>query len=234
MTAVRAQRPDPVPSPGHTIPRLSRGQTLLIATHNAGKLSEFRELFTPLGLVLVSAGELHLPEPEETGTTFVQNARLKAHAAAAAANMVALADDSGLCVDALDGEPGVYTADWAATPTGRDYQMAMRRVEDRLQAIGANSPGLRKGSFNATLCLAHPDGRDDLYVGEVTGMIVCSRRGATKASASIRCSCPYAASTSLSARCRARPSTSWAPGQVGLSHRARAFAKFVEGAIELS
>ncbi len=232
MTAVRAQRPDPVPSPGHTIPRLSRGQTLLIATHNAGKLSEFRELFTPLGLVLVSAGELHLPEPEETGTTFVQNARLKAHAAAAAANMVALADDSGLCVDALDSEPGVYTADWAATPTGRDYQMAMRRVEDRLQAIGANSPGLRKGSFNATLCLAHPDGRDDLYVGEVTGTIVWPPRGDKGFGFD-----PVFMPDGFDITFGEMPSSakhSWAPGQVGLSHRARAFAKFVEGAIELS
>lgn len=91
--------------------------------------------------------------------------------------MIALADDSGLSVDALDGEPGVYTADWAQTSHGRDYQMAMKRVEDRLQAIGANSPGLRKGSFNATLCLAHPDGRDDIYVGQATGTMVWPPRG---------------------------------------------------------
>jgi XTP/dITP diphosphohydrolase len=89
------------------IPRLKRGEKLLIATHNAGKLSEFRELFSPLGIVLISAGDLGLPEPEETGTTFAQNARLKAHAAAGAAGMIALADDSGLCVDALGGERGV-------------------------------------------------------------------------------------------------------------------------------
>ena len=160
-----------------SIARLKRGEKLLIATHNAGKLAEFRELFTPLGLVLISAADLGLPEPEETGTTFVENARLKAHAAAGAAGMVALADDSGMAVEALGGEPGVYTADWAQTPTGRDYQMAMRRVEDRLQAIGASSPGLRKGSFNATLCLAAPDGRDDLYVGQVAGTMVWPPRG---------------------------------------------------------
>src|SRR3569623_3372648 len=122
------------------IPRLKRGEKLLIATHNKGKLAAFRELFSPLGIVLISAGELGLPEPEETGTTFVENARLKAHAAAKASGMIDLADDSGLCVDALGGEPGVYTADWAATPNGRDYQMALRRDDDRLQAIGANSP----------------------------------------------------------------------------------------------
>jgi len=214
------------------ITRLKRGAKLLIATHNAGKLAEFRELFSPLGIVLISAKDLDLPEPDETGTTFAQNARLKAHAAASAAGMVALADDSGLCVDALDGEPGVYTADWAATPNGRDYQMAMRRVEDRLQAIGANSPGLRKGSFNATLCLAHPDGRDDLYVGQVSGTMVWPPRGDKGFGFD-----PMFMPDGFDITFGEMPSSakhSWAPGQVGLSHRARAFAKFVEGAIEQS
>jgi XTP/dITP diphosphohydrolase len=214
------------------IARLKRGEKLLIATHNAGKLAEFRELFSPLGIVLISAKDLELPEPEETGTTFVENARLKAHAAAGAAGMVALADDSGLCVDALDGDPGVYTADWAATPNGRDYQMAMRRVEDRLQAIGANSPGLRKGSFNATLCLAHPDGRDDLYVGQVSGTMVWPPRGDKGFGFD-----PMFMPDGFDITFGEMPSAakhSWAPGQVGLSHRARAFAKFVEGAIEQS
>jgi XTP/dITP diphosphohydrolase len=214
------------------LPRLKRGEKLLVATHNKGKLSEFRELFSPLGIVLISAGDLGLPEPEETGTTFVENARLKAHAAAKAAGMVALADDSGLCVDALGGEPGVYTADWAATPTGRDYQMAMRRVEDRLQAIGANSPGLRKGSFNATLCLAAPDGRDDLYVGQVFGTMVWPPRGDKGFGFD-----PIFMPDGFDITFGEMPSSakhSWAPGQVGLSHRARAFAQFVEGALELS
>ena len=214
------------------IARLKRGEKLLIATHNAGKLAEFRELFSPLGIVLISAKDLGLPEPEETGTTFVENARLKAHTAATAAGMVALADDSGLCVDALDGEPGVYTADWAATPNGRDYQMAMRRVEDRLQAIGANSPGLRKGSFNATLCLAHPDGRDDLYVGQVSGTMVWPPRGDKGFGFD-----PMFMPDGFDITFGEMPSSakhSWAPGQVGLSHRARAFAQFVEGALELS
>ena len=215
-----------------SIERLKRGEKLLIATHNAGKLAEFRELFTPLGLVLISAGDLHLDEPEETGTTFVENARLKAHTAAKASGMIALADDSGLSVDALEGEPGVYTADWAATPHGRDYAMAMKRVEDRLQAIGANSPGLRKGSFNATLCLAHPDGRDDLYVGQVTGTMVWPPRGDKGFGFD-----PMFMPDGFDITFGEMPSSdkhSWAPGQVGLSHRAKAFAKFVEGAIELS
>jgi XTP/dITP diphosphohydrolase len=214
------------------IARLKRGETLLIATHNAGKLSELRELCTPLGLVLVSAGELGLPEPEETGTTFVENARIKAHAAAKAANMIALADDSGMCVDALGGEPGVYTADWAETPNGRDYQMGMKRVEDRLQAVGAVEPGQRKGSFNATLCLAHPDGRDDIYVGKATGTLVWPPRGDKGFGFD-----PVFMPDGFDITFGEMPSSakhSWAPGQVGLSHRARAFAAFVEGAIELS
>ncbi len=215
-----------------SIPRLKRGDTLLIATHNAGKLAEFRELFTPLGLVLVSAADLGLPEPEETGTTFVENARLKAHTAAEAAGMVALADDSGLSVEALDGAPGVYTANWAETPTGRDYLMAMRRVEDQLQAVGATSPGLRKGSFNATLCLAHPDGRDDLYEGKATGTLVWPPRGERGFGFD-----PVFMPDGFDITFGEMPSSakhSWAPGQVGLSHRARAFAKFVEGAVEQS
>ncbi|HWA18733.1 MAG TPA: non-canonical purine NTP pyrophosphatase [Devosia sp.] len=213
-----------------SIPRLKRGDTLLIATHNAGKLAEFRELFTPLGLVLISAKDLGLPEPEETGTTFAENARLKAHAAANASGRIALADDSGLSVDALGGEPGVYTADWATTPNGRDYHLAMRRVEDRLQAVGANSPALRKGAFNATLCLAHPDGRDDLYVGKVTGTMVWPYRGEMGFGFD-----PMFMPDGFDITFGEMPSSakhSWAPGQTGLSHRARAFAKFVEGAIE--
>jgi XTP/dITP diphosphohydrolase len=209
--------------------RLLTGK-VVIATHNKGKLVEMRELMAPYGIELVSAGELGLPEPEETGTTFVENARLKAHAAANASGMVALADDSGLCVDALGGQPGVYTADWAQTLTGRDYQMAMRRVEDQLQAVGANSPGLRKGSFNATLCLAHPDGRDDLYIGRVTGTMVWPPRGDKGFGFD-----PMFMPDGFDITFGEMPSSakhSWAPGQTGLSHRARAFAKFVEGAIE--
>ncbi len=216
-----------------SIPRLKRGETLLLATHNAGKLAEFRELFSPLGIVLVSAGEMGLPEPDETGTTFIENARIKAHAAASAANMVALADDSGLSVDAIGGQPGVYTANWAESPNGgRDYAIGMRRVEDQLQAVGATSPGLRKGAFNATLCLAHPDGRDDLYVGQVVGTLVWPPRGDKGFGFD-----PVFMPDGFDITFGEMPSSakhSWAPGQVGLSHRARAFAKFVEGAIELS
>ena len=214
------------------LPRLKRGEKLLIATHNKGKLAEFRELFTPLGLVLISAADLGLPEPDETGTTFVENARIKAHAAASASGMIALADDSGLAVDAIGGQPGVYTADWAATPTGRNYDIGMRRVEDALQATGATSPGSRKGSFNATLCLAHPDGRDDIYEGKVVGTLVWPPRGDKGFGFD-----PVFMPDGFDITFGEMPSSakhSWAPGQVGLSHRARAFAKFVEGALEQS
>ena len=118
--------------------KLRRGDRLVLATHNQGKIAEFQDLLEPFGLELVSAGELNVPEPDETGTSFIENARIKAHASAQAAGMIALADDSGLCVDALGGDPGVYTANWAGSTAhgGRDYMVGMRRVEDALQAAG--------------------------------------------------------------------------------------------------
>src|SRR5690606_4725658 len=125
--------------------KLRRGDRLVLATHNAGKLAELKELLAPFGLDLVSAGELGLPEPEETGTTSIDNARIKAHATAAATGALSLADDSGLCVDAIGGQPGVYTANWASNGTVRDYDVGMRRVEDALQAAGATTPADRRG-----------------------------------------------------------------------------------------
>jgi XTP/dITP diphosphohydrolase len=211
-----------------SIPRLRDGDRLVLATHNAGKLREFQELFEPYGLDLVSAGELDLPEPEETGTTFAENARLKAHAAAQASGMLALSDDSGLCVDALNGDPGVYTADWAGVP--RDFGHAMKRVEDALQAANATSPGQRRASFNATMCLAHPDGRDVLYVGKCDGTLVWPPRGELGHGYD-----PVFMPNGYDITFGQMPPEmkhSWSPGQEGLSHRARAFAKFVEGQIE--
>lgn len=204
--------------------KLKSGDQLIIATHNAGKLAEFRELFAPFDLELTSAGELGLPEPEETGTTFIENARLKAHAAAEAAGMMALADDSGLCVDALNGDPGVYTADWAGVP--RDFDRAMRRVEDALQAAGASSPSSRKGSFNATLCLATPDGQDCLFEGRADGTLVWPPRGDLGFGYD-----PVFMPDGFDITFGEMPSSdkhSWQKGQPGLSHRAKAFAKFVE------
>tara|TARA_R110002020_G_scaffold20013_3_gene68616 strand:+ start:548 stop:1189 length:642 start_codon:yes stop_codon:yes gene_type:complete len=211
-----------------SLPRLRAGDRLVLATHNAGKLTEFRELFEPFGLEIVSAGELGLPEPEETGTTFAENARLKAHAAAQATGNLALSDDSGLCVDALNGDPGVYTADWAGVP--RDFNHAMKRVEDALQAANATSPGLRTASFNATMCLAHPDGRDVLYVGKVEGTLVWPPRG-TVGHGYDPVFMPKGYDITFG-QMPAEMKHSWAPGQAGLSHRARAFARFYEAQIE--
>jgi XTP/dITP diphosphohydrolase len=151
------------------------GQTLLVATHNAGKLEEFREILGPLGITVTSAKEHGLPEPEETGTTFVENARLKAHAAAQATGLPALADDSGLEVDALNGAPGVYTADWAETPSGRDFLMAMEKTHAKL--IDANAPQPWTARFCCTLVLAWPDGHDEVFEGYANGQLVWPRRG---------------------------------------------------------
>ena len=208
--------------------RLRDGDRLVLASHNKGKLTEFQELFEPFGLELISAAELGLPEPEETGTTFAENARLKAHAAAQGSGMIALSDDSGLCVDALGGDPGVYTADWAGVP--RNFEHAMKRVEDALQAANATSPSQRRASFNATLCLAHPDGRDALFVGRCDGFMVWPPRG-DRGHGYDPAFMPDGYDITFG-QMPAEMKHSWSPGEVGLSHRARAFAKFVENAIE--
>ena len=154
--------------------------TLVIATHNAGKLTEISALLEPYGVKCISAGSLGLPEPAETGTTFVQNALLKARAAAEASGLVALADDSGLSVDALDGRPGVYTADWAerqwfeGDPV-RDWFMAMGKVEGMLQQKGANVD--RSSAFHCVLALAWPDGEQAIYEGTAKGTLTWPPRG---------------------------------------------------------
>ncbi|MCJ8140801.1 RdgB/HAM1 family non-canonical purine NTP pyrophosphatase [Falsirhodobacter halotolerans] len=152
------------------------GDRILFATGNAGKLAEMRALLAPFGIAVDSLSDHALPEPEETETTFVGNARIKAHAAAKATGLPALADDSGITIDALDGAPGVYTADWAETPQGRDFPMAMTKTWDKLEA--ANAPFPRTAQFNATLVLAWPDGHDEVFVGRLDGQIVWPMRGA--------------------------------------------------------
>jgi XTP/dITP diphosphohydrolase len=155
--------------------RLFDGNELLIATHNTGKLEEIAALLSPYGITCTSNADHGLPEPEETETTFVGNARIKAHAAAKATGLPALADDSGLTIDALGGAPGVYTADWAETPRGRDFPMAMARAWQELQA--ANAPSPRTAQFNCTLVLAWPDGHDEVFAGMMPGQIVWPMRG---------------------------------------------------------
>lgn len=152
------------------------GKTLLVATHNKGKLEEIAAMLAPLGIACVSAADMNLPEPEETETTFVGNARIKAHAAALAADLPALADDSGIEVDGLDGAPGVYTADWATTPTGRDFVMAMTRTWNELEARDAPFP--RTARFRSTMVLAWPDGHDEVFEGKAEGQLVWPMRGA--------------------------------------------------------
>jgi XTP/dITP diphosphohydrolase len=151
------------------------GEKLLVATHNQGKLEEIAHLLAPYAIEVISAGQLGLPEPAETETSFVGNARIKAHAAAQAAGIPALSDDSGITIDALDGAPGVYTADWAETPTGRDFDMAMRKTHDLLQAAAAPHP--RHAQFRCTLVLAWPDGHDEVFEGVMPGQVVWPMRG---------------------------------------------------------
>ena len=152
---------------------------LILASHNQGKLREIRALIEPFGLSFTSAADRGLPEPVEDGTTFEENAYIKAFAAATATGLVALSDDSGLCVEALDGQPGVYTADWAEKEdgSGRDFMMAMEKVESALKAKNAKSKEHRKGYFCAVLCLCWPDGHAEYFRGEAHGQLVWPPRG---------------------------------------------------------
>jgi XTP/dITP diphosphohydrolase len=148
---------------------------LVVATHNPGKLAELNGLLGRHGAEAVSAASLGISEPEETETTFAGNARLKADHCARASGLPALSDDSGLCVDALGGEPGVHSARWAGA--ARDFALAMRNVEEKLQAKGAVTPDARKAHFICALCLAWPDGRDEVFEGRVDGTLVWPPRG---------------------------------------------------------
>lgn len=148
---------------------------LLIATHNAGKLEEMRAMFVPYGIEVVGASEFGLPEPEETEDSFVGNARIKARAAMEATGLPVLADDSGITVDGLDGAPGVYTADWAATPNGRDFMQAMERTWRTLDARGVPEP--RTAQFRATLLMMWPDGHEEIVEGVASGHLVWPPRG---------------------------------------------------------
>ncbi len=155
--------------------RLGSGDSLVVATHNKGKLREFRDLFDPLGIVVASSEELGVSEPEETGSTFEENARLKALATAAATGQLALADDSGLAVEALAGAPGIHSARWAGEP--RDFYRAMSKVESELQSLGARAPAQRRAKFVCMLCLANPEGAAQFFEGTVPGHLVWPPRG---------------------------------------------------------
>lgn len=155
--------------------RKFEGRKLLVATHNAGKLEEMRQMFAPLGVEVVGAADFGLPEPEETETSFAGNARIKARWAMELSGLPVLADDSGITVDGLDGAPGVYTADWAETPDGRDFMQAMRRTWEELEARGVPEP--RTAQFRATLLMMWPDGHEELFEGIAPGRLVWPPRG---------------------------------------------------------
>lgn len=148
---------------------------LLVATHNRGKLDEIRAMMAPHGIAVTSAGDMGLPEPAETESSFIGNARIKARAAMQATGLPVLADDSGITVDGLDGAPGVYTADWAETPNGRDFMQAMARTWNELEARKVPEP--RSAQFRATLILLWPDGHEEIFEGVAPGRLVWPPRG---------------------------------------------------------
>jgi len=201
---------------------------LVIATHNPGKLAEMRELLAPYGVEAVSAGALGLDEPEETGKTFVDNARIKAVAAAQAAKLPAFADDSGLVVDALDGAPGIYSARWAGP--NKDFNDAMARVERLLQERGASEPGRRTAHFVSALCVAWPDDHLEEVEARADGSLVWPPRG-TAGFGYDPMFMPegfdrtFGEMTSLEKH-------GLPPLGLGLSHRARAFVKLAEICLE--
>lgn len=198
---------------------------LVVATHNAGKLWEMRELLAPYGLDAVSAGDLGLPEPEETGGSFATNAALKALGAAQASGLPALADDSGLCVEALGGAPGIYSARWAeAGPGGlRDFAAAMEKVETALKTAGAKPPFA--AYFVSVVALAWPDGAVETFEGRVFGSLVFPPRG-TLGFGYDPIFLPEGMTRTFGEMMAAEKQAIPADGSPALSHRARAFQAF--------
>ena len=197
---------------------------LVIATHNPGKLAEMRELLAPYGVEAVSAAELGLAEPDETGTTFQANARIKAVAAANATKLPAFADDSGLVVDALGGQPGIYSARWAGE--GKDFTAAMTRIERLLQERGATAPEQRKAHFVSALCVAWPDGHLEEVEARADGTLVWPPRG-TAGFGYDPVFLPDG-HTRTFGEMSSIEKHGLPPLGLGLSHRARAFVKLAE------
>jgi XTP/dITP diphosphohydrolase len=228
---------------------------LVIATHNSGKLAEMRQLLAPYGIDVVSAGELGLSEPDETGMTFCDNARIKAQAAANATKLPAFADDSGIVVDALDGEPGIYSARWAGPD--KDFAAAMATIERKLKERGATETSQRRAHFVSALCVAWPDGHLEEFEARVDGVLVWPPRGDKgfgydpmflpdgqtrtfgEMSSDEKHGLPpparhRAPDKEMGARPDANPASAFAdrpPGKA-LSHRARAFLKLAEACLE--
>ena len=203
-------------------------KTIVVASHNAGKIREIEDLIGPFGFSAKSAAELKFEEPDETGTTFEENATIKALASAKASGLPALSDDSGLVVDALGGAPGVYTANWAEKEDGtRDFAMAMEKVEKALAEKGVTDATDRTARFVSVLCLAWPDGHTELFRGEVEGTVVWPPRG-TQGFGYDPVFQPDGYATTFG-EMSAEEKHGWKPGDAtALSHRARAFKIFVE------
>lgn len=202
---------------------------IVVASHNKGKLEEIAALIGPYGFEAKSAAEYGLPEPPETGTRFEENAYIKAFAAASATGLPALSDDSGLEVDALDRQPGVYTADWAEKPdgSGRDFPMAMEKTEKLLRETGAIAPEQRTGRFVSVLCLAWPDGHAEYFRGEIEGHLVWPPRGG-KGHGYDPVFQPEGHTVTFGEMDPAAKNGVEAP----LSHRARSFAKFAAAMLD--
>jgi len=207
-------------------------KTIVVASHNQGKIREIQDLIGPLGFTAKSAAELNFIEPKETGTTFEENATIKALASAEASGLPALSDDSGLVVDALGGDPGVYTADWAETGNGsRDFNMAMEKVEKALEKAGATKPEQRTARFVSVLCLAWPDGHTELFRGEVEGTVAWPPRG-MQGFGYDPVFQPEGYDVTFG-EMSAEEKHGWSIGKPqALSHRARAFKLFVETCLE--
>jgi XTP/dITP diphosphohydrolase len=207
--------------------RLLSGR-VVIATHNPGKLREMRDLLAPYGVEAVSAGELGLPVPAETGHMFSENAAIKAHAAAKATGLAALADDSGICVDALDGAPGLVSADWAVN---KDFRPAMERVERELRRRGATLSEQRRAHFVAALVIAWPDGHEELFEGRVHGVLVWPPRGEQGFGYDPMFQPDGHASTFGELSAEEKHGIGGSRGGEALSHRARAFVKLAEACL---
>ncbi|MBX3523586.1 MAG: RdgB/HAM1 family non-canonical purine NTP pyrophosphatase [Xanthobacteraceae bacterium] len=200
---------------------------VVLATHNSGKLKEMRELLAPYGVEVVSAGELGLPEPEENGTTFEANAKIKAEAAAQASNLPAFADDSGLAVEALNGAPGIYSARWAGS--SKNFAQAMRLVEEKLHEANAVAPAQRKAAFISALSVAWPDGETITFEGRVDGTLVWPPRG-TAGFGYDPVFLPDGKNKTFG-EMTAEEKHGLPPHGEGLSHRARAFLRLAEACL---
>ena len=201
---------------------------LVIATHNPGKLREMRELLTPYGIDAVPADELSLPEPDETGATFQENARIKAQAAANATRLPAFADDSGLAVDALGGAPGIHSARWAGE--SKDFGRAMQMIESMLADHGADRPALRRAQFVSALCVAWPDGHLEEFEGTVEGTLVWPPRG--DAGFGYDPMFLPEGHTRTFGEMTGDEKHGLPPHGLGLSHRARAFVKLADACLK--